>query len=102
MNNEMNRLDSTLKESAANFELQFNEEAWNLMNEKLDADYSENKKGKRKFIIVLLGALAFLVGGYSYFYNVKTNKISVVVDNKKVNTIKQLDNINNIKNAKIL
>lgn len=97
MNNEINRFDSALKESAANFELPFNEEAWDLMNKKLDANDSDNKKGKRKFIILLIGAIAVLVGGYTYFSSGGKNKKAIAVDNKINNSLDKSNNINNEK-----
>lgn len=99
MNNEINRFDSALKESAANFELPFNEDAWVLMNQKLDSNFLEDKKRKKRFAFLLLTCVSFLTAGLCYYYYLdKNTSVAKNSLNGNNNTVAKLTNKSDINN----
>lgn len=98
MNNEINRFDSALKESATNFELPFDEDAWILMNQKLDANFPEPKKRKKRFGLLLVASISFLTAGLGYYYFGKNTSVAKSSLNGNNNTLAKSTDRSNINN----
>ncbi len=102
MNNEqINQFDSTLKESTANFELPFNDAAWNLMDKKLNKEFGNSSK--RRFLFWLLPTIAIAIAGvFVYQHKANTNSKNIVevkgneANAEKNNVIKQQEIVNNL------
>ncbi|MCX6209901.1 MAG: hypothetical protein NTZ59_10530 [Bacteroidetes bacterium] len=114
MNNiENNQLDSSLKESAANFELPFNEAAWNLMNQKLNSEFGNNNKKKPLIWFSITAVCVAFLGFYLYNNNSaknvaenkieqKSNRLNLYIINKEQNNLNDLKtNDKGIKNDTI-
>ena len=95
-NNQIKKFDSIIKNATANFELPFNENAWLLMDEKLNNELVSGKK-KRTFFWWLIPAIIVVAAVGAFTYNKNAAKIaSPAIIASTINTTKTPTNVENI------
>ena len=99
-NNQIKKFDSIIKNATANFELPFNENAWLLMDEKLNKELESSQK-KRTFFWWLIPAIIVVAAVGAFTYNKNAAKIaSPAIIASTINTTKTPTNVENIEHKK--
>ncbi|MFY7965463.1 MAG: hypothetical protein ACOVO1_11230 [Chitinophagaceae bacterium] len=93
--NDMEKFDSVFRDAANNFELPFNQEAWILMQQKLD------KKPKRRFLFwwwIPIGIIAISLSIFTFFKT--TTKTSSITFESIANNTNKTNGTNELQDTK--